>query len=373
MSSLKVALDCRLLGWPGLGRYCREVSNALVDAAPDIRFFWLCGPGDTTGLPLGPMASKIVLRTAPMSIGEQFEVPRVLASHGIELLHAPAAQTFPMFAPTLVVTVHDLTLRHFPQFLPNPLGRLYYWIMTTFAARRADRLVAISEFTGHDVATEWPGSAPRISVVRNGVAASFAPVVDAAELARVRAQMDLPPRYLLYIGTWKQHKNVPRMIQAYGRLSAEQRRRYPLVLVAAADDRYPEVPAAAREAGVEADVRWRADVPEASLPALYSMARCLILPSLYEGFGAPVVEAMACGTPSVISTAAALPEVAGDACLSFDPLDVAAFADCLARIVDDDALHADLARRALARAPSFDRTEVARRLATIYRELLRPR
>jgi len=268
-----------------------------------------------------------------------------------------------------VVTVHDLTLRHFPQFLPNPLGRLYYWVMTTYAAHRADRLVAISEFTAHDVATEWPSSAARISVVRNGVAASFEPVVDPSELERVRRQMDLPARYLLYIGTWKKHKNVPRMIQAYGRLSEHQRKRFPLVLVAPSDERYPEVPAAAREAGVEADVLWRSNVDEACLPALYSMARCLVLPSLYEGFGAPVVEAMACGTPSVVSTGGSLPEVGGDACLTFDPLDVPGLTGCLARIIEDDSLHADLVDRALRRIPEFDRTEVARRLAVIYRDL----
>jgi glycosyltransferase involved in cell wall biosynthesis len=100
------------------------------------------------------------------------------------------------------------------------------------------------------------------------------------------------------------------------------------------------------------------------------MARCLILPSLYEGFGAPVVEAMACGTPSVVSTGGALPEVGGDACLSFEPADVPAFAACLALIIDDDARHADLVARSLRRAPQFDRSEVARRLAAIYRELL---
>ncbi len=370
MSACKVALDCRLLGWPGLGRYCREVSSALVDAAPDIHFYWLCGPGDSSGLPSGPMASKLVLRSGPMSLREQVEVPRVLARHGIRLLHAPAAQTFPMFVPRLVVTVHDLTLRHFPQFLPNPLGRLYYWLMTTFAAHRADRLVAISQFTARDVATEWPRSQARISVVRNGVAASFAPVTSEVERSRVRVQMALPPHYLLYIGTWKQHKNLPLLLRAYGRLSPSQRQRFPLVLVAPSDDRYPEVPAAARAAGIEADVLWRSDVPEAALPALYSMARCLILPSLYEGFGAPVVEAMACGTPCVVSTGGALPEVGGDACLSFEPSDEAACAACLARLIDDDALHADLSARARRRAPEFDRTEVARSLAAIYRELL---
>ncbi len=365
-----VALDCRLLHWPGIGRYCAELARALVAVAPDIDFHWLCNPGQEAALPQAANARALTVRSRPMGLAEQVELPWLLRRHRIDLLHAATAQTFAVAAPKLVLTVHDLTLLHFPEFLPSLAARLYFRLMSAVAARRPRRLVAVSAFTGGDVAQSWPRAAARVVVVRNGVSASFAPVTDPAALQRVRQAMALPPRFVLYIGTWKRHKNLPRLLTAYAALPAAQRARCPLVVVAPTDPRYPEVSAAAQQGGIADEVCWRSGVDEAMLPALYSAARCVVLPSLYEGFGYPVAEAMACGTPAVVSTAAALPEVGGDACLRFAPEDVAALTDCLARLIDDDALHADLVRRCLRRAPQFDNREVGRRMAEVYREVM---
>lgn len=368
-----IALDCRLASWPGIGRYCRELARALVAAAPRQPFVWLCHRSSLEqcrDLPEGGAVRRIELRSAPMSISEQFEVPLLLLRNRIALLHAPAAQTWPLLAPRAVVTVHDLTLRHFPEFLPSLAGRLYYATMLAAAARRARRLVAVSQFTCDDLARAWPRSAPITRVVLNGVSAGFSPVVDAAQRQRVRDELDLPASYLLFVGTWKRHKNLPLLLEAYARLDAGRQARCPLVVVADADPRYPEVPDTARRLGLHGRIHWRSGVPDTSMAALYTMARAVVLPSLYEGFGLPVAEAFACGTPAVVSRAGALPEVGADACLTFPARDAGALAEALARIIDDDVLHASLSARATRRAPAFDWIAAARQMLAIYREAL---
>jgi len=368
-----IALDCRLTSWPGIGRYCRELARALVDIAPAQPFVWLCHRSSREqcrDLPVGGAVRRLDLRSAPMSIGEQFEVPWLLWRNRIGLLHAPAAQTWPLLAPRVVATVHDLTLRHFPEFLPSRLGRFYYTLMVGSAVRRTRRLIAVSGFTGDDIVRCWPQAAGRVRVVLNGASGGFAPVADAAVRDRVRRELALPPNYLLFVGTWKRHKNLPTLLEAYARLDSAQRARYPLVAVAQADPRYPEVPEAVRRLGLERDVHWRSGVSDDAMPALYSMARALVLPSLYEGFGLPVAEAFACGTPAVLADASALPEVGADACLTFPPWDAAALAGALERIIEDDELHAALCARAVARARAFDWPAAAQQVLGIYREAL---
>jgi alpha-1,3-rhamnosyl/mannosyltransferase len=186
----------------------------------------------------------------------------------------------------------------------------------------------------------------------------------------LRRALALPEQYALYVGTWKRHKNLPRLLHAYGALDRDLRRRVPLVLVARSDARYPEVEEAARAAGVFDEVLWRADVPEAQMPALYSMARCVVLPSLYEGFGLPVAEGLACGTPALVSRSGALPEVGGDACLTCDPYDPGSIAEGLARLLGDDSLHQDLTSQTLQRARAFSWESAAQRVAAVYREVL---
>ncbi len=366
----RVALDCRLLDWPGVGRYCIELANALATTAPDLRFFWLCAARDCDRLPTAQNASPLVVGARPFSIAEQIAVPYVLRRHSIDLLHAPTPTTLPVLAPRMVVTAHDLIYKRFPEFLPDPLGRAYYNAMTWMSVVRARRIIAVSEFTRADLLAYWPQIAPRTVAILNGVSEAFGRTPTPAEVAQRRAELDLPERYLLYIGTRKRHKNLPRFIEAYGALDAVQRDRFPLVMVAPPDPRYPEVDATVRRLGIERHVLWRARVPEVALPVLYRLAHCLVLPSLYEGFGLPVVEAYACGTPAVLARAGALPEIGGNACLLVDPCEVESIRAALARLIEDAVLHSRLKEQTRQEAARFDWNNTARHVAQIYREVL---
>lgn len=366
----RVALDCRLLDWPGVGRYCTELANALVTTAPDLRFFWLCAARDCDRLPTAQNASPLVVGARPFSIAEQIVVPYVLRRHSIDLLHAPTPTTLPVLAPRLVVTVHDLILRRFPEFLSNPVGRAYYRVMTRAAVRRAQRIITVSEFTRRDVIECWPGVEGKTRVILNGVASHFRSVRDAAKLRDISGRLELPENYVLYVGTRKRHKNLPRLLEAYGRLSAAQRARCPFVLVAPSDKRYPEVESIVRQTGIGAAVHWLSNLEDEDLPALFTRARFVVLMSLYEGFGLPVVEAQACGTPALVAAAASLPEVTGEGGIYADPYDVASIHRGLARLIDDDALRDSLAHKALLNATRFRWENAAVLVAAVYREVL---
>lgn len=366
----RIALDCRLLHWPGVGRYCAEMARALVEVAPDLDFVWLCAPGGERHMPAAPNARALVTRARPFSASEQIELALLLRRGGVRLVHAPTSSTLPVLAPRLVVTVHDLILKRFPEFLASRIGRGYYNLMLLAAVKRARRIIAVSEFTRRDVVASWPAADGKTRTILNGVGAGFHPVTDRDALSDTRRRLGLPPGYVLYVGTRKRHKNLPRLLEAYSRLTPSQRAKAPLVLLAPPDSRYPEADALIASCGIAGDVHALADVADDDLPALYSMARCVALVSLYEGFGFPVVEAQACGTPTLIADAASLPEVAGEASLSADPNDAGSIRAALARLIDDDALRAGLAARAPAAAARFSWRRAATQVAEVYREAL---
>ena len=366
----RVALDCRLLHWPGVGRYCGELAAVLPASAPDLDFVWLCSTSAAASLPVTRNARPLVLKSRPLGIAEQVEVPLALCRHRIDLLHSPAAFSVPLAAPRFVVTAHDLVYKHFPEFLPNPLARAYYNLMTRLSLARARRIIAVSEYTRTDLLMFWPQIGPKTLTLLNGVSKAFARTPAPAEIARWRTVLALPERYLLYVGTRKRHKNLPRFLEAYGGLTSAQRVRFPLVMVAPPDSRYPEVDAAVSRMGIERDVLWRADLAEAALPVLYRLAHCVVMPSLYEGFGLPVAEAYACGTPALVARSAALPEIGGSACVLAEPYDVGSMRATLSRIIEDAILHAQLKQNTRDEAARFDWNNVAHHVAQVYREAL---
>jgi glycosyltransferase involved in cell wall biosynthesis len=195
-------------------------------------------------------------------------------------------------------------------------------------------------------------------------------VEDREELTRVRERYQLPERFILYVGTCKRHKNLPRLLDAYGTLPATIRRAVPLVLLAQPDPRYPEVERMIEKRRIAGDVRWHWDIPDRDLLVFYTLADFLALVSLYEGFGFPVLEAMACGTPSLAATGGSLEEVGGDAALYVSPHDVDDIRAGLLRLIEDDKLREALTAKGLQRAKQFSWARAAAEVVRVYREIL---
>ncbi len=262
-----------------------------------------------------------------------------------DVLFVPA-HVLPLIHPVpSVVTVHDLGYRRFPEAHPPNQRRYLDW-STRFSAHNATHLLADSQATQRDLVEFYRVSPEKVTVVYPGGPEDLQRVDSAA----VRARYELPEDYVLHVGTVQPRKNLARLIEAVGAVRA---RRPGLGLVLAGRAGWLAEPIL-RLARAHADwVRLLDYVPEADLAGLYSGARVFAFPSLYEGFGFPILEAMACGTPVVCANTSSLPELAGEAALLVDPLDTGALRAAIERVLDDEALAADLRRRGPAQAERF--------------------
>jgi glycosyltransferase involved in cell wall biosynthesis len=280
-----------------------------------------------------------------------------LARHPPAVLFVPAHVLPIVVNVPSVVTVHDLGHRAVPE-AHTAAQRLYLEWSTRRHARVADHIVADSASTRDDLVRLYGADPARITVVHLGVDAAFRPA-SPEQVGSLRAEIGLAPheRYLLHVGTLQPRKNLPRLLAAFAQVAAVEP---DLVLVLAGGRGWggDDLAAAADRLGIGQRVRHLGYASEESLPALYSGAQALVLPSLYEGFGLTALEAMACGCPVAASRASSLPEVVGDAGLLFDPLDPDDMARTVLALVRDGALRARLAAEGRTRAARFgwDRT-----------------
>ncbi|MBN1965818.1 MAG: glycosyltransferase family 4 protein [Anaerolineae bacterium] len=288
---------------------------------------------------------------------------------GLDLLHGLAFVT-PLLAwlPT-VVTVYDLSFVHYPERLPAS-RRLYLRLFTGLSARRARRVIAISASTAADVTRVLGVPRERIDVAVPGVGAHFRPQT-AAAVADFRARQGLPERFLLHLGTLEPRKNLPVLLAAYARLPESLRRDVPLVLVGGLGWGVEPIRATIERLSLGDSVRLAGYAPDDDLALWYSAAAAFALPSVYEGWGMPVVEAMACGTPVLVSDVSSLPEAAGDAGLRLPPDDVDAWADGLHTALTDSSWRAAARERGRARAAGFTWEQAARVHVESYRAALK--
>jgi glycosyltransferase involved in cell wall biosynthesis len=307
---------------------------------------------------------------------EQTALP--LASRSCDLLHG-LAFVAPLFAPCpTVVTVYDLSFMRTPERF-RPGNRWYLQTFTRWSCRRARRIIAISENTKRDVMALLNIPGERVDVVYPGVDARFRPLPP-EQVAAFRAAKGLPERFVLYLGTIEPRKNLTVLLEAYAALrrGVREERRTPdpgprtpqLVMAGGKGWMFEEVFARLEALGLKDDVILPGYVPDAELPLWYNSAEVFVYPSLYEGFGIPPLEALACGTPAVVSNVSALPEAVGDAGLLVRPGDAAELADALRRLLDDAALRAELGARGRAHAARFSWERAAAQTVAVYHRAL---
>jgi len=263
-----------------------------------------------------------------------------------------------------IVNVFDLIPLEVPEDLPSPRERLLYRLFMSLSLRQASRIVVSTEATARALARfKMPAKMTR--VVPLAADARFAPAPREA-VKVVESILELPARFLLYVGINKPHKNLPRLVRAF----AHVRRAQPdlhLVLAGPCDPRYSSVAEQIEALGLSAYVHVLGPVAEDILPALYTAAEVFVFPSLAEGFGLPVLEAMACGTPVACAKVPALQEVAADAACYFDPCDPDKIADAIRQILDDPA---PWRAAGLARAARFSWQTTASAMLALYKEVL---
>jgi glycosyltransferase involved in cell wall biosynthesis len=308
-------------------------------------------------------------RPAVRILWEQLAQPFEARRRGIDLLHAPFC-VGPLVAPCpVIVSVHDLSFYRYPELF-RPMNRRYLQPFTRWSTRGARLVLASSESTRRDVLDILGVRPERVAVVPLGVDGTLQPVTDREALAAFRRARGLPERFILYLGTLEPRKNLPTLLAAYAHLAGRPGFRHTLVIAGGRGWYYDAIDAVVERLGLGGRVLFPGYVPDEDLPLWYSAADLFVYPSLYEGYGLPPLEALACGTPVVTSDASSLPEVVGDAGLTVPAEDDLALAEAMARLLADDALRADLRARGLARARTQSWQRVARETARAYHRVL---
>jgi glycosyltransferase involved in cell wall biosynthesis len=285
----------------------------------------------------------------------------------LDLFHAPDFFLPPVRAGTrTVVTVHDLSFVREPETtMPGMSRHLNTWVPRSVA--RADHVIAVSAATRQDLIELYHTPPDKISVLYHGVGPEFKSEQAESTLKAVREKYHLPPSpFILSVGTIQPRKNYQRLIRAMANLD----KAISLVIVGSKGWAYEAVFAEVARQGLEQHVHFPGFITDDDLPALYQMATAFVYPSLYEGFGLPALEAMACGTPVIASNRSALPEVVGAAGLLVDPYDEAALAAAIAQVLADKDLQAHLAQAGLLQAKKFCWDDTARQLVALYHQLL---
>ncbi len=300
---------------------------------------------------------------------EQFIQPGALRASQADLLHALAFAGPRQISIPWLVTIYDLSFMKFPQSF-NALNRIYLKYAVRDSLRRADRAIAISESTKRDLVSLFGVSPNKVCTIHCGVDAAFKPAPDSTDVAQLRARYSLPEKFILYLGTIEPRKNIVRLLRAFARARRDARLPHRLVMVGARGWKYAQVDRVIEGEGIEGQVIFTGYAPQEELVSWYRAADLFVYPSLYEGFGLPPLEAMACGTPVVTSNASSLPEVVGDAALMVNPDDERSLAEAIIRALTDRTLRQDMIARGITQAKKFSWERTARETTALYREVL---
>jgi glycosyltransferase involved in cell wall biosynthesis len=305
-----------------------------------------------------PLATRI-LRIA----WEQAALPWLAQQHKLDVLHSPH-YTMPFAARcATVVTFHDLTFFLYPE-MHLLYKRLFFRAMIPWSARRANALIAISQSTRADILRQLKPILEKVFTVLYGIAPCFHPVENSQALEICR-RYNLSKPFILYVGNLEPRKNLPILVRAFAQV-VQGGLPHSLVLAGSRGWKDTEVFSTIQALDLTSRVCFPGYVPQQELPALYSAADLFVYPSLYEGFGLPVLEAMACGVPVITSSVSSMPEITGDAGILVNPRDVDGLAEQMRRILTDRARRDRLAYAGMERAKSFSWERAARETLSVY-------
>jgi glycosyltransferase involved in cell wall biosynthesis len=381
---VRVAINAQLVSFgasyrnAGISRYTYQLLDGLSRIESDIAFSAFINGAERKGAAASAVgqAGRVQMIAARANTSgplgriawEQFKLPVQLSRMRAAVFHAPA-NVLPRSVPCAsVLTIHDLAFMRHPEFF-RPTRRYYQRTLTRRSAKAATIIVAVSEHTKHDLIEYFQIDPAKICVIHNSIAPDFQPV-DPASIGRFRAEKELPERYLLYLGTIEPRKNLETLVTAYAHLRAHMGHETPPLILAGAKGWYYEpLFARVRELGVERDVTFVGYVSREEQPLWYAGAAVFVYPSLYEGFGMPIVEALGCGTPTITSNTSSMPEAAGTLATLVAPQDADALAKAMYHMLYDDALRARTLSEGPQWARQFSLERMARQYVDVYTEV----
>jgi glycosyltransferase involved in cell wall biosynthesis len=352
----------------GVSHYIDRLLAHLPQVDQSLRYVALAGhPLETRGWETH--VSRWRTESPPARIlWEQVAQPWRASRARLDLLHAPVYVGPVVSTCPVIVTVHDLSFYRYPELF-RPQNRVYLQAMTRRTVQHAAAVIAVSESTRRDIVRLLNVPESRIVVIPNGVDAEMRPVTDVSRREALRQRYDLPDHFMLFLGTLEPRKNLTTLLEAYARYRRNGGR-HALVIAGAKGWYYDAVYETASRLDLGDAVRFPGYIPQDELPLWYSLADLFVYPSLYEGFGLPPLEAMACGTPVITSNVSSLPEVMGEGGMCVDPHDPLVLAEAMGAVLGDAGLYRRLVRLGREQSQRYSWAETARQTASLYHRVL---
>ncbi len=366
-----IGIDARKLTDFGIGTYITNLVRGLAEIDQENRYVLFVGPPGRDLLADLPENFRLVYEHSPVySLRELLVLSWKLFRLKLDLYHSTHYVLPAYVRCRVVVTIHDIIHLLYPEFLPNRLALLYAQRMIHRSLTRGDRIIADSNNTKTDLMSYFDTDGRKIEVIYPGVADRYRNHLDRATIDRVLARHSISRPYLLFVGNPKPHKNLDRVVRAFARVVAADAFSGDLVCVGGRDQNQFRIANRARQIDIADRVRLLGHVPEEDLPALYQGATLFVYPTLYEGFGLPVAEAMASGVPVITSSTSSLKEISEGYAELVDPMDVDQLTRTIERCLADEGLRNRLRRAGLERADTFRWRRTAEQTLEVYRSTI---
>ena len=365
---MRIGFDARaVILRGGIGTYSRNLLRQFAESGVEVVVF--CEDQAKGSIPQAESFTLVSANTDLLSPVGRGAFRSLVKESKVDLLHAPSS-----WAPTpvpvpLVSTIHDIAPFLYPRTLP-PLARIRYKRQFERTIEESRRVITVSQILCSALGVYATVDQTKVRVIHNGVSQRFGPQSDPKVLLAARNRHSLPERFALWVGDFRPEKNLTFLTQAWARLRGRLADLPPLVLAGQKRGGYDKVLNEVRKHGLEGQVLFPGFIPDDDLPAVYSAATVFVFPSLYEGFGLPPLEAMACGTPCVVSNSSSLPEVTGSAALLFNPTSLDGFEDCMVRVLTQPDLSESLRQAGLRQSALFPWSKAADETLRVYREVL---
>ena len=371
---MRIGIDARMFHKAGIRRYAAELTQHLSKIDQDNEYYvYLSSKRQNNFEELNSNFNVVTIEAPLFSLREQLLLVRHCKKNELDVLHTTFDFGVPLYPTTkIVVTVHDAFFGPLT-FFKSFKTRLFYQLLTRYSVHRSDITIVISDFIRRKVLQYIPGvraKADKIRVVQNGVGSEFRSFHHRQEIEQMKQRYRIKGKYLFCVGSFaSRNKNLLRILEAFCNLPLRLRSEYQLVIAGEFLSTVPEASRVIERLRAEDYIRCLGYVPDDDLPLLYNGAEVFIFPSLHEGFGIPVLEAMACGTPVMTSNVTAMPEIAGGAAMLVDPFNVNEMTNSIREILANENLRKDLSEKGQARAKSFSWLATARKTLDIYEEV----
>ncbi len=355
MKKIKIGIDARMFSdaFTGIGRYNFELTKRFFDLKPDIEWVLFLNEPEFSKFDFPKNVKKVCVNASHYSLAEQTRFLSILNKEKCDIVWFTHFNRPLLYFKPCVVTIHDTTLSFYPgKKMGQWWRKLAYKLVMTSAVRSAKHIITVSRNTRDDVVKLFGIASQKITPVWNGLSSDFHQCTE-KEHEIVREKFQLSEEFLLYTGVWREHKNLVRLLRAFAKVR-KQNPAVELVITGRQDPHYPEVLETVKEFDLEKVVKFVGLVDFSDLQKLYSAATLYVFPSLYEGFGLPPLEAMAAGTPAVVSNSSAIPEVCGNAVEYFNPENVEEMAEKISFVLSNDNRKKELVENGFERIKEFD-------------------